>query len=288
MPLMSRSDFWSIAATLIVAGAGYFIGGQKAAYGSIGIGVLIALYLLATHKKSEPAAANTANAQSTASPQITTNPQITANPVVSQHTHLHLSGHDQPEKHPVPAPKPRPHHNLRLHSCKMMKIEPSYGEGGDADEFHATDDQTKPNAAVVCIRNKSKDSEVAYLDNVRAALVFRDSDAHEIGSGIHQAVWLNNHLCNPSFDLEETKCVILAFMVLDAKGRVTEVGAPFVRTKHDEFGGVIPTLEEYSLGDNLRTVELILLSENSRVMEPLIFEFFDDNDKPGIRLVSGG
>src|SRR5262249_15753066 len=147
----------------------------------------------------------------------------TANPSQTQNVNVNLSPLS-PLPAPLPAPKPRPQHNLRLHSCKMMKIEPSYGEGGDVQGFHPTDDQSKPNAAVVCVRNKSKDSEVAYLDSVRAALVFRDSDGHEIGSGIHQAVWLGNGMHNPSFDLEETKCVILAFAVRDANGRVTEAG----------------------------------------------------------------
>jgi|GEM_PF-3818745 len=40
---MARSDFWSIAATLIAAGIAYFIGGKWSAYGSIAVGVLIAL-----------------------------------------------------------------------------------------------------------------------------------------------------------------------------------------------------------------------------------------------------
>jgi hypothetical protein len=51
---MSRSDFWSIAATLIVAGVAYFVGGKISAYGCIGLGMCIALYLLATHKKERP------------------------------------------------------------------------------------------------------------------------------------------------------------------------------------------------------------------------------------------
>src|SRR5438876_498637 len=51
---MSRNDFWPIAITLIVAGVSYFVGGEKSAYGCIALGAVIVLYLLFTHKKSEP------------------------------------------------------------------------------------------------------------------------------------------------------------------------------------------------------------------------------------------
>jgi hypothetical protein len=281
---MSRSDFWSIAATLIVAGVAYFVGGQKTAYGCIALGVLIVLYLLLTHKKSEPASASsTANAQATASPQITANPQLTANPKVS--THIHLPGSERREKPPQSQPKPKPQHNLQLHSCKMVQIEESLGPHGEMGGFHITDDQSKPNAAIVCIRNKSKDGEVADLYDVRAALVFRDSAGLEIGNGIHRALWVNNHLSNASFDLEETKCVIVACIQHDKAGEIVGATAPYIRelpTNH----GITPVVEAYELDGKLETVELILLSKTSRVMEPMVFEFFDDNGELGIRLVS--
>jgi len=49
--------------------------------------------------------------------------------------------------------------------------------------------------------------------------------------------------------------------------------------------GLAHTVEAYKL-DSLETVELILLSENSRVMEPMMFEFFAEKGGPGIKLVS--
>jgi hypothetical protein len=273
---MSRSDFWSIAATLIVAGVAYFVGGQKTAYGCIGLGVLIALYLLATHKKNEPVPASaSANAQATANPHIAVNPNMSTN------LHLHLS--DKQEKPPLSSPKPEPHHNLRLHSCKMLQIEESLGPHGEMGGFHSTDDQSKPNAAVVCIKNKSQDGEVADLYDIRAALIFRDSSGEEIGNGIHRALWVNNHVSNASFDLEETKCVIVACVKHDTDGDIVGATAPYIRelpTNH----GITPIVEAYELGENLETVELILLAKTSRVMEPMVFEFFDDDGELGIRL----
>jgi hypothetical protein len=281
---MSRSDFWSIAATLIVTGVGYFVGGPKTAYGCIGLGVFIILYLIFTHKKNKLAVSTTASAQSTANPQITANPQLTANPNVSQSLHLHLSD-QQKQKPPLAPSKPKPQHNLGLHSCKMVQIEENIGPHGEMNGFHSTDDQSKPNAAVVCIKNRSKEGEVAYLHDVRAALVFRDSNGLEIGSGIHQAVWVNNHLSNASFDLEETKCVIVAHMDVDASGKIVEAVAPYIQEHQIDYG-LSFTVEPYRLDENLGTVELILLSKNSRVMEPMMFEFFTEDNKPGIKLVS--
>ena len=272
---MSRSDFWSIAATLIITGAAYFVGGRISAYVCMGFGVLIALYLLATHKKAESVPAN-----AFAKAQATANPQFTANPV--QSVVLNLS--DKLEKHPVPPSKPELQHNLRLHSCKMIQIEESIGPHGEMGGFHITDDQSKPNAAIVCIRNKSKDGEVADLYDIRAALIFRDSGGQEIGDGIHRALWVNNHLSNASFALEETKCVIVACVKHDTDGDAIGATAPYIReipTNH----GLTPVVEAYELGERLETVELLLLSKTSRVMEPMAFEFFDDGGTLGIKLV---
>ena len=277
---MSRSDFWSIAATLIVAGVAYFVGGQKTAYGCIVLGVVIILYLLLTHKKSEsPSASITANQQ------VTANPKMEANPKMSQSVHLHLPRSEKQEKPPLISPKPKPKHNLQLHSCKMLQIEENLGPHGEMNGFHITDDQSKPNTAVVCVKNKSKDSEVGILDNVRAALVFRDGNGKEIGNGVDQAVWVDNYMGNASFDLEETKCVIVAVVQRDYQGRMTGSVAPYIQAHPTQYGQSL-RVEAYPLDGNVSTVEVILLSKNSRVMEPMIFELFDDNGKPEIRLVS--
>jgi hypothetical protein len=275
---MSRSDGWSIAATLIVAGIAYFIGGQRSAYGCIALGFVIALYLLSTHKKVEPTPAS-ASASATAQ----SSPQMAANPSMNQSTHIHLDGSERLEGPKLPPPKPRPPHNLQLHSCRMIQIDESRGPHGEMGGFHSTDDQSKPNAAVVYIRNKSKDSEVSALRDVRAALIFRDSGGKEIGSGIHQAVWVDNHLHNPSFDLEETKCVILVVMKSEAK--ILRLLSLYIREQMTSYG-LVSNIEAYALDGSLNTVELILLSKNVRVMEPMVFEFFLENDNPGIRLVS--
>jgi hypothetical protein len=141
---MSRSDFWSIAATLIVAGIAYFVGGRVSAYGCIALGICIALYLLTTHKKE----------QSSSPVTLTSNPhqevKQEANPTINVYAH-------PPEKPvaPAPRPKPKPTHNLHLHSCRMAKIEESMGNHGEMNGFHFPYNQSEPNAAVACIKNKS-------------------------------------------------------------------------------------------------------------------------------------
>jgi hypothetical protein len=40
------------------------------------------------------------------------------------------------------------------------------------------------------------------------------------------------------------------------------------------------------MNENLNSVELILLSKNSRAMEPMRFELFKEDNKPGIRLIA--
>lgn len=71
----------------------------------------------------------------------------------------------------------------------------------------------------------------------------------------------------------------------DAKGEIAGVVTPYIE-EHQTGYGLAFTVEAYKLEDNLHTVELILLSKNSRVMEPMVFEFFAENGRPGITLVS--
>jgi hypothetical protein len=71
---------------------------------------------------------------------------------------------------------------------------------------------------------------------------------------------------------------------IHAKGEIVEVSASYIREEMTSYGlGV--NVEAYKLGENLETVELILLSKNSRVMEPMMFESFIENNKTEIRLV---
>jgi hypothetical protein len=164
----------------------------------------------------------------------------------------------------------------------MLQIDESLGEHGEMGGFHPTDDQSQPNAAVVCIKNRSKEGEVATVEDVRAALVFRDGNGKEFGEGVHQALWVNNQLWNASFALEETKCLIVAFLHFDQSGQISEVMAPYIREHRNGF----LTVEPYRFDEDVSTVEVILVSGNSRVMEPMMFEFFVEDGKTGIRLVS--
>jgi hypothetical protein len=276
---MSRSDFWSIAVTLIVAGVGYFVSAKATAYTCIGLGVITILVLLLTPKKSEPATSYRATQNA--------NPQMTANPHVSQNINLHLPGSEKQEK-PIPPPaKPKPQHNLKLHSCKMARIEDNMGPRGEMSGFRFAEDQSSPNAAVVFIKNKSKEGEVAYIDDVRAALIFKDSDRKEIGQGVHQACWVDNHLKNASFALEETKCVILLVIQNGTTVGDQQVTSPYVKEhigSYGNYGGL--SVEPCYLDKNVDFVELILLARGNRVMEPMTFELTVEDNKPGIRLIS--
>jgi hypothetical protein len=264
---VSRSDFWSIAATLIVAGVGYFVSAKVTAYTCIGLGVATILVLLLTPKKNEPASSYRAT-------------QI-ANPQMNQHINLHLPGSEKQEKLIAPPAKPKPQHNLKLHSCRMAQIKESIGPRGEMSGFHFTDYQSNPNAAVVCIKNKSKESEVAHINDVRAALTFRDSNGSEIGQGVYQACWVDNHLTNASFDLEETKCVILVVIQKGSTIGDEQIVSPYIK-EHASGYGVVLSVEALSLDESLSLVEL----KRERVMEPMTFELTVEDNKPGIRLVS--
>jgi hypothetical protein len=112
---MSRSDFWSIAATLIVAGVAYFVGGARTAYGCIGLGVAIALYLFATHKKAEPHTP----VEYKQNQEVKQVVKQEANPSLKQDFHFNLPAPvtGQPA---FPAPvKPKPQHDTQLRDFRL-------------------------------------------------------------------------------------------------------------------------------------------------------------------------
>jgi hypothetical protein len=264
---MSRNDFWSIAATLIVAGAAYFVGGKVTAWGCIGLGAGIILYLLFTHKSAEPVAVSVKQEANSA---------MTANPSLSQNINLHIPLHP-PEPAPRPEPKPRPRPNLQLQNCRMATIEDVLGDHGGMKGFCFPNDQSKPNAAVACIKNRANaDGDGVYADNVRATLTFRDENGKEIGHGVNQACWVGD-LQNASFAVEESHCVILAIM------RDGEVAVPYIKEENTGFG-IAVSADANVFDKDLSSVELILVANNKLLMEPMIFDLVEVDGHAGIKL----
>lgn len=124
---------------------------------------------------------------------------------------------------------------------------------------------------------------MAYVHEVRAALTFKDKDMHEIGHGVHQACWVDNHLKNASFDLEETHCIILAVMRVDDNN--TRVVSPYIKEHMTEWGMGL-SVEVCVLEKMPTYVELILVGNGKRLLEPMLFELYEENGKPQIKLVA--
>jgi hypothetical protein len=266
---MSRSDGWSVAFTLVAAGIAYFIGGKYTAWGSIAVGAATILYLLATRKKTEPTPIAVKAIQ-----------KQEANPTQNQNVTLNLPAYPAPQPAaPAPRrePRPKPRPNLQINSYRMAKIDDALGDHGEVKGFYFPDDQSKPNAAVACIKNRANsDGEGVYLDNVRATLSFRDAQDNEIGHGINQACWVGG-LFNATFDVEESHCVILAVM------RGDEVGVPSLKEENTGMGMTI-SAQAYVFDKAPRSVELILVAQGRRVLEPTVFAFEDEHGEAIIKM----
>jgi hypothetical protein len=263
---MSRSDGWSVAFTLLAAGTAYFISGKYSAWGSIGIAVVIIVYLLFTKKTEQPPF--TVSQKQEASPTLQSNP--------TQSVTVNLPPHPPARPAPRPASKPQPKPNLQVNTYRMANVDESVG---DHDGFCFPDDQSEPNAAVACIKNKSTSEPGVYVSDVRATLTFRDEAGNEIGHAVNRACWVDNHLKNATFDLEESHCVILA-VIHDGK-----CIAPYVKEEFAHFEMGI-SLEALIVNPVPSSVELILIANSNRVMEPKIFDLVQVDGKPTIKLRS--
>lgn len=264
---MSRGDGWSVAATLIATGIGYFVGGPKAAWGCLIVGLLIALILHFTRPRKElgtlPAALPSVKDSFNPEFKQETSPTQTQNMTgVKFETHYHGTSSRSPAPPAPPRvspPKNRP--NMRCLGPTDLIIR----QGLDGHGFYeGTNDDGVP-GSIVCFRNESSEQrEVPTAYRVRAALSFFNEAGAEIGNGISEGCWFGDHQ-HVDFELHESHCVVVLLV------RRGEFVCPYLRSVSAHWGkGWV--IEGEVLRETPKTVEVRLLGRNELFLPPCVFD----------------
>jgi hypothetical protein len=271
---MSRSDVWSAAITLFIAGiATTFIGTKWTGYGSMAIGGVTILVLLIWPRSEKPAAPNTATAKVDNTNAATNTNTNTFAPVVN----FHSQPAPTPDLPELPARR-RAEPNVRYQECEIARVEPEFGESGSCTGFRIVRNRDH-NCALAYFRSVSRDSEpTAYVDSARASVRYLDENRKYLGR-VNEACWAIHGLCSPSFGTEDQHAVIL--VVVDVDGRRF---ATHIEGKNDGFG-YVPEVKELELPDTLRYMEVTIVSGQHRLEGPILFELVVRGDEATVRRV---
>jgi hypothetical protein len=200
---MSRADWWSVAATLLATGVGYFVGGEKAAYGCLIAGAIIALVLHFTRHKKKEEAKPEPEKSSDLKVKDSFNPSFKqeANPSF----HVHLGS----EPTPVPPPPKEKESNLVLN--KKLSIGPLYLIADiwskTAHEDVRNSAQYRYQAIYAEVKNSGKpDEEVGPVHDIKAELVIDDEELTPLP-------WIDQHFNRANFQFGDVKFVVLAVVV---------------------------------------------------------------------------
>lgn len=136
--------------------------------------------------------------------------------------------------------------------------------------FHRNTDQNGLAALIVCFRNEPKG---ARAEHVRVNVVYRDKDGKEIGTGIARASWLGEHMDMMDFHVGDSHCAVLVVRDEDVYVRgLLNLSNLTKERRRTVYGDVVET-RVYPLSDDLKTIEVRVLSGDDLLMEPVRLDF---------------
>jgi hypothetical protein len=219
--------------------------------------------------QSEPATspANTV----TQSPSLTQSPSITVSPTI------HVT-HPQPPQTPRQQPRPAiPRSQPNLICLGPETIRAHFFDNTREQYFYRSADEKGTFILIVCFRNEPKGVRAEY---VRVNVLYRDKDGNEIGTGIPRASWLGEHMEIMDFHVGDSHCAVL--VVLDRLER--DLSNLMKERRSTIYGDVVET-GVYPLRDDLKTIEVRLLSGDNLLMEPVCLSFSMIDGRPTATLI---
>ena len=208
---MSRGDWVTTAATLIVAGIAYFAGGpwgSRLAWACIGIGVAIFLILHFRGTKEHPLQSESGGSK------IKDRGNVSASGNVAKATIGDINVYTAPPPAPRPIPLPR--------KAKVVYIEPPVPFLArvkiDSEEVWHKNGQRGVQALLLpfYLDPKKSDSGV-YLEYAKVHMEFTPDNTSLRTIRVDHACWLNEIYDTTTISLGETKHVVLVLDSLDEK-----------------------------------------------------------------------
>jgi hypothetical protein len=233
-------------------------------FSGIGLTVLAVIWWilrwLGSRREPVSSPANTV----TQSPSLTQSPSITVSPTI----HV-LQPPEPPKHHPRPEiPRSQPN----LICLGPQTIQAHFFDDGQEQYFLRSTDKKGAFILIVCFRNEPKG---IMAEHVRVNVVYRDNDGKEIGTGIPRASWFEESMDMMDFHVGDSHCAVLA--VFDpAEGDLTNL---MKERRRSEYGDILQS-SVYPIGNDLRTIEVRLLSGDHLLAEPVRLSFSLTDGRP--------
>jgi hypothetical protein len=248
----------SIAVTLLLAGASYFISGPKLAIVCIVIGTLIFLAVHFRGNKQAPGhdAAKTLRVEDSFKQTVTASPTININ-----------VGHPVPAEAAPPAPYEREESepNVVFLGARPANLMSDNYKGL---VFHETSTGSSSLKGIVaCFRNDAvhgKTIKPAY--GVKAHLRFMDAHEQEIGIGVSGACWLGEKTDLTDLKADESRCVLLMILLTDG-----QMIAPWKERRKIDWGAETIREKNFELREMPSTVE-VRLGHNELLLAPILLD----------------
>jgi hypothetical protein len=202
---------------------------------------------------------------------VTQSPSITVSPTI------HVT-HPKPPELPKPQPRPvvpKPGPNFICLGPETIRAR--FFDDTHEQYFYLSPDETGTFILVVGFRNEPKG---VWVENVRVNVVYRDSDGKEIGTGIARASWLGDHMDMKDFHVGDSHSAVM--VVFDRVERdlsnLTKI------RRHTVYGDVVES-GKYYIRDNLKTIEVRLLSGDQLLIEPVRMSFSIADGRPTATMI---
>jgi len=251
------------------------------------VGVLMILWMIYEFRQQRPGISSPqqelsepqAAVSATASPSITIAPVFNNNlpPNVERVTTADVARRARPGTSPQPA-LIRPNSNLIFLRTQVVPVTFENYDGREYFYRSRVVDRDDPRAVVACFRNEPADRRVIDADGVRAQVVYRNQEGHEIGLGIPRVCWLDEDMDMVDFRVGDSHCAILLIMRSDG-----QLHAPWKRRAQSPEGyGEVVNLQDYRLEEPVSTIEIRILGHGNDLLIKKVFRFVVVEGEPRV------
>lgn len=248
---MARSDWVSLAVTLIGIFLAWVLGGAKAALLCGIIGVTILLVMIFSRRDNRREVPSQANQQA-ASPVITQ----TANPTVN--INVGQQSHPQPVvSTPSPAPQSKP--NIGFVGTKSVDAHQGLTDSliYESPQQGLGDFQI----CVVCFRNESIVGQRIQEPNVEAHIIYKNKEGDEI-TDAPRGVWVGHHGEAIQFESGKKRCLVV--FLLSSQGTLKKLWTETYTTGTSWMaGGSQYRIRDSGIAGEVKSVEISLLTRDT-------------------------
>src|SRR6267142_42203 len=128
-------------------------------------------------------------------------------------------------------------------------------------------------AVLACFRNEPTDRRIVNAGGVRAQVIYKNQEGHEIGLGIPSAYWLDEDMDVVNFRGGDSRCAVLLIVMADG-----QLYTPWKRRAQSREGyGEVVNHADSLLEEPVSIIEIRILGSENELLVRKIFDFAINN-----------